>query len=416
MHHRRVAIAQQDIGPGPLFEHEGKILTSHDQSRLIALTRNRARHISGKLSLRLMVDHRGVIPIVVHPGRAPKHRRSPFANLGHALFGQIAHFRRHGADGAHDLHLLRDHVKGFGRRLKRCDRDDDPLNRVRIAADDALQRRDRMGRHQGRIDSLLRLGGMSAKSLKFDGQQIRRGKKHAGPDRKRAHRHTGPIVQPINLVDLPAIHHPVPAHLTAATATLFGRLKDHDGSTIEIPRFREVTRRPQKHRSMTVMTTSMHRPVRLGRVVQPGFLMDRQRIHIRAQADDLARRIRAALDHAHDARAPDPFDHFITAKVPQLFRHQRAGAVGLKQNFRVFVNVTSPRRDIGLHFGKSVLNRHLKVLCLAPRLLGGHPLFHNFHKPAAPCRDRIIIKSIFGMVQHGPVPVAQHDVRSGPLV
>ena len=93
---------------------------------------------------------------------------------------------------------------------------------------------------------------------------------------------------------------------------------------------------------MPVMTAGMHGPRRLGRIVEPRLLMDRQRIHIRAQTNGAARSVCLTLDDPHNASAAQPRHDLIAAKLFQLLRHDGRGPVGLKQDFRVFMKIAAP--------------------------------------------------------------------------
>ena len=102
----------------------------------------------------------------------------------------------------------------------------------------------------------------------------------------------------------------------------------------------------------------MHGTINFRSVLNTGCLVDRQCIHIRPQANDLARSISFSLDHTNNTGVPNALNHVITAKSAQLLCNQRAGAMGIEQNFRMLMDVTSPRGDVGVHFGKTVLDGH----------------------------------------------------------
>ena len=162
----------------------------------------------------------------------------------------------------------------------------------------------------------------------------------------------------VDLLDAPTVHHAVIAHFLAAAAAFFGGLEDHHNGTVEIAGLGEILRRAQQHRSVAIMAAGVHGVCGLGGILQTGFFVDRQRVHIGAQPDDLASRVGFALDHAYNAGAANARDHFVAAEFLELFLDQRAGAVGLKQDFRVFVQIASPRGDLCLKFGKTVFDGH----------------------------------------------------------
>ena len=106
------------------------------------------------------------------------------------------------------------------------------------------------------------------------------------------------------------------------------------------------------------MPTRMHRAIGFRRVIQTGLFVDRQRVHVGAQPDDLARSIRLALDHAHNPGAANARDDLIAAELPQELGHPRACAMRVEQNFRVLVKISPPNGDFILQFRETVLNRH----------------------------------------------------------
>ena len=214
--------------------------------------------------------------------------------------------------------------------------------------------------HNACIDGLMRLGSVAAQTFDLDLEQIGGRKERARANAELTCGNTGPVVHAIDLLDAPAVHHAIFAHLAPAAAPFFGGLKDHHDRPVKVPRFGQILRRAQKHRRVAVVAAGVHRVGRLGGIVQPGLLVDRQRVHICAQPDDLARRGGVALDHADNAGTPDAFDDFVTAKGPQLFSDGGRGAMRLKQDFGVFMQVTSPCGDVGVQFGKSVLNGHFR--------------------------------------------------------
>ena len=108
-----------------------------------------------------------------------------------------------------------------------------------------------------------------------------------GPDRKRADRNARAVMHAVDLLDAEAVHQPVLDHRLGARAALFRRLENHHRIAGEIARLGEIARRAQQHRGMAVMAAGMHLARRLGGVRQIGLLLDRQRIHVGAQADHL---------------------------------------------------------------------------------------------------------------------------------
>ena len=100
----------------------------------------------------------------------------------------------------------------------------------------------------------------------------------------------GHVVHAVDLLDAEALHHAVLDHRAAAAAAFLGRLEDDHGGAVEIARLGEVLRGAQQHGGVAVMAAGVHLAGRLGGVGQAGRLVDRQRVHVGAQADHLAAR------------------------------------------------------------------------------------------------------------------------------
>jgi hypothetical protein len=66
-----------------------------------------------------------------------------------------------------------------------------------------------------------------------------------------------------------------------------------------------------------------------------------------------------ALDKPHHTGAPDLLGHLIAAEFPQLRGYDRRSAMGVIEEFRVFVQVAPPGGDFSVHVSQSVLDRHL---------------------------------------------------------
>ena len=87
-----------------------------------------------------------------------------------------------------------------------------------------------------RVDRLLRLGGVAALALHGDLELVGGGEEGPGADREGPHRAARPVVHPVDLGDLPAVHHAVRHHLAPAAAALLGGLEDHQHGAVEVAR------------------------------------------------------------------------------------------------------------------------------------------------------------------------------------
>ena len=356
-----VTIADQNIGTRAFFQHIGEILAAHDQGRIITGPGNGPGDFGGKFRLRCGIHHRRIAAHVVDGCDRAIGQCCGVDQGFQTGFGQFTHLAAHRADRAFQQHPLRDHVERGRGGLKRCHRHHDLRHRVGIAADDALQGKDNVTGDQRAVDHVLRLGGMATLAFDLDGKLIRGGKERTGPYGKRSNGTTGPIVHAVDFVNLPAVHHAIGAHLAATAAALFGGLKNDHHGAVEIAGFGQIFGRAQQHRGMAIMATGMHRAGGFAGIVQAGLFHDRQCVHIGAQPDHLAT-IRAAPDHANHAGAANAGHHLVTAKRAQLFGHHCRCAMGVEQYFRMRVQVAPPGGNLGQHFGKAVLDRHVMTL------------------------------------------------------
>ncbi len=149
----------------------------------------------------------------------------------------------------------------------------------------------------------------------------------------------------VNFLNAKLFHHPVFDHLVTTTTAFFGRLKDHHRGSVKIPRLGQIFRRAQQHRRMSVMPASMHFTGFFGFVIKPGRFKNRQRIHIGAQANHLARDIGFAVDHPDNPGTTNPAFDLVAAKSRQFLFDNCRGAECIKQQFRVFMQITPPFGD-----------------------------------------------------------------------
>ena len=113
------------------------------------------------------------------------------------------------------------------------------------------------------------------------------------------------------------------------------------------------------------MTAGVHFSGGLGCVRRPRRLVDRQGVHICAQTDGLTRAAVAALYEANDAGAPDTGDDLVAAERLQFLGDGRGGAVNVKEQFRVFVNVAPPCSYLVMQVGEAVDRGHGSLLIRA---------------------------------------------------
>ena len=178
---------------------------------------------------------------------------------------------------------------------------------------------------------------------------------------ERADRNARTVMHAIDLLDAETVHQPVLDHRNRTGAALFRRLEDHDRSAGEIPRFGEIAGGAQEHRGVAVMAAGVHQALRFGSVGQIGRLLDRQRVHVGPQPDDLDVALAGglvALDDADHAGAAETGRHLVAAEFPQPVRHQCRSTVDVVQQFGMFMDIPAPGLDVGLQIGDAVDDGH----------------------------------------------------------
>ena len=175
---------------------------------------------------------------------------------------------------------------------------------------------------------------MAAIPFDLDIDVIGRRHDRAGADRERTERDTRAVVHAINLLDAETVHQAVLDHRCGARAALFGRLEDHDGVAGEIAGLGEIARCTEQHRGVAIMAAGVHLARRPGGVRQIGLFLDRQRVHVGAQADHLGLALAArllALDDADHAGAAKAGCDFVAAEFAQAVRNERRRVVHVIQ-------------------------------------------------------------------------------------
>ncbi len=173
------------------------------------------------------------------------------------------------------------------------------------------------------------------------------GRRHhrARTDGEFAERQAGIIVHAVDFLDAEAGDQAVLDHRQGAGAALLRRLENHHGGAGKIARLGEIFGGAEQHRGVAVMAAGVHL-ARHGRFVrQAGFLLERQRVHVGAQADDLVAGL-AAADDADDAGPPDAGNHFVAAEALELVGNRRRGAMHVVLKFRMGVQIPPPCGDL----------------------------------------------------------------------
>ncbi len=214
-----------------------------------------------------------------------------------------------------------------------------------VARHDRLQApHEGRGDHE-RVARLVRHGGMAALPLHRDVEERRAGHGRALADAERAGPAIGRIVHPVDLVAGEPLEEPVGEHALRAAEPLLRGLEDQHRRPREVPRRRQMLRRAQQHRRVPVVTAGVHDPGRPGGVVEVRALLDRQRVHVRAQPDP-ARPLTPAVDQPDDARPRDAVVHLVHSVLPQLVGDDPGRPVLLEPQFGMGVQVAEDRGQL----------------------------------------------------------------------
>ena len=171
------------------------------------------------------------------------------------------------------------------------------------------------------IGSIVRLRHrrMAALALHRDGELGRRRHDRARPRRELADRQARHVVHAEHLFDGEALHHAVLDHLVAAAAAFLRRLEDDRDRAGEIARLGEIFGSAEQHGGVAVMAAGVHHAGRRRGVGRAGRLVDRQRIHVGAQADGRAG-AQPAADDADHAGPADLGHHLVDSRIPSAWR------------------------------------------------------------------------------------------------
>ena len=117
-----------------------------------------------------------------------------------------------------------------------------------------------------------------------------------------AHRQIRLHMQAVHAVDVRIFHHAALHHRLRAAVRLLRRLKQQlHRARQTVAHAHEHLRRAQHHRHVRIVAAGVHHARMLRAEGQPLRLLKRQRVHVRAQRNHIARQ--RALDHADDPGA-----------------------------------------------------------------------------------------------------------------
>jgi len=147
-------------------------------------------------------------------------------------------------------------------------------------------------------------------------------------------------VQHRDRVDLRIVHRARFDHRQRAAGAFFRRLEQEDGRSVQVRPIRlQHARRTEQHRRVRVVTARVHLPRYFGTKRFSGPLVERQRVHVGAQARNLPRQ-RTAHDPDH-ARLCDP--SMFDAERVQLALDDRRRAFFFESELRKTMDLAADR-------------------------------------------------------------------------
>ena len=198
-----------------------------------------------------------------------------------------------------------------------------------LAGDNRLQPEHGRSRHHDRVDAGLRHRSVSASSEHSNLQAVAGGGYDSSARAKYASGPDHHVLSEHNLGFGKTVEKAIVNHRLSALRRLLGRLKhSHQRPAPCIPSSCEQGGRADQPGDVHVMTAGVHHGHRLpvgsgsrdaARIGQPGRLLDRQRIHVRAQHDWLARRHSAASPQRPSSRLRWSLHSLRREGGPRLF-------------------------------------------------------------------------------------------------
>ncbi len=258
-------------------------------------------------------------------------------DAGDDALHRVAHLLRGArakrAHGAAEPRRAGDDVPGRA-GVERRHRDDDRVERVGLAGDDLLQVRDHLRGDRDRVDGLVRVRAVAAVAEDLEREQV-------GGGHDRARRRRDVPVSRLESRCTPATRSApsrTPASMSARGAAgrqLLGVLEDEAHLAGElVAALDEELRGAEQHRRMAVVSARVHDAGPRRDVRDVVLLQDRERVHVGAEHDDLARAARRATARRPPsrpvARARDRRTSAASARRTRPSRAPRTRARGAR--------------------------------------------------------------------------------------
>ena len=331
------------------MEQEGEILGTHARLEIsadISGGQDFLGHFPAQRRLRRRVDGRRIASL---EGQSDGHavgRCDAVADPPHAGFHHHLLRRTEAADGAAEHGLFRqDIVRMAGMEARH--REHRRLQRLGVAADQGLQRLDQRGAGDHGVGRLVRHRGMPAASRDGDLETIRTGHHRSLDQRHLSGGKAGPVMQAEYRLHRKSFEQALLDHDSGTALMLLGRLKDEIDAAVEIVEFGGRNQRlggTQEHRRVAVVAAGVHASGMTGAMAENVELIQRQGVHVGAQADGAI--AAAALQPADDTGAGQTAVHFQPQAL-QMRRHDVGGAPLAECQFGMAVEIAANGRDPG---------------------------------------------------------------------
>jgi hypothetical protein len=241
----------------------------------------------------------------------------------------------------------------------------DGVHRAYGAAGDALQGGDDVRRRQHRVDGEVRHRAVPAAPAHRDADFVGRGHDRAGAHRELARRQARPVVQPVDLVHREALEEALLHHDIRAAAAFLGRLENDVRRAVIVAGLGEIAGGAEQHGRMAVVAAGVHAPLVARAMRDVRRLVDRQAVHVGAQADGAAARRFAARDHADHTGLGDAAMH-LDAQARELVRDDARGARLLEGELGMRMQIAAHVAQLGL-IGTNALDRRRHTACTRSR-------------------------------------------------
>ncbi len=227
--------------------------------------------------------------------------------------------------------------------------DDDLLHRIDVPGDDRLERRPDLHRDLDRVDGAVGHRAVTSLALDPDLEHVRRRLDRAAGNPDRSDRHVGQQVLTEDRVNVRILQHARLDHRLRATAVrLFRGLEEQfDVARELVPPLHQQPRDAQEHRRVPVMPTGVHDALGLRLVVDVVLFVNRQRIHVSAEQDRLARTLRRPANEPGDAGLRDAGADVFDAKRFQPLADELGRLRFLETQLRVLVQPPPVSDDAG---------------------------------------------------------------------